>query len=55
MRYLVGLDIGGTKCAVTLGAENAGEIEILLDLESERSIRLAQLLPDFWGKARYLG
>lgn len=29
MRYLVGLDIGGTKCAVTLGAENAGEIEIL--------------------------
>ena len=29
MRYLIGLDIGGTKCAVTLGAENAGEIEIL--------------------------
>ena len=29
MRYLVGLDIGGTKCAVTLGAEKDGEIEIL--------------------------
>jgi glucokinase len=29
MRYLVGLDIGGTKCAVTLGAESNSEIDIL--------------------------
>ncbi len=29
MRYLVGLDIGGTKCAVTLGVEENEDIHIL--------------------------
>ncbi|MDO4292518.1 MAG: ROK family protein [Eubacteriales bacterium] len=28
MRYLAGIDIGGTKCAVTLGKEDAGSIQI---------------------------
>lgn len=29
MKYLAGIDIGGTKCAVTLGREEQGKIEIL--------------------------
>ena len=28
-RYLIGFDVGGTKCAVVLGRENEGGIEIL--------------------------
>jgi hypothetical protein len=34
---------------------DAGESEILLELESEKTVRLDALLPDFWGKARYKG
>ena len=29
MRYLAGIDIGGTKCAVTIGKENGKDMEIL--------------------------
>lgn len=35
-----------------LDREN-GEIEILLDLKTEQSIRLKELIPDWWGAERF--
>ncbi len=33
--------------------KDSGEIEILLDLETERTIRLKELVPDWWGRERF--
>lgn len=33
--------------------KNSGDIEILTDLESETSVRLAELTPDWWGAAQF--
>ena len=33
--------------------EYSGEIEILLDLDTEKTIRLKELLPDWWGTHRF--
>ena len=33
--------------------KDSGEIEILLDLESKKTIRLKELIPDWWGKSRF--
>lgn len=35
--------------------KDSGEIEILLDLESEKSVRLKELVPDWWGAERFKG
>ena len=32
---------------------DSGEIEILLDLETEKTVKLKDLVPDWWGKDRY--
>ena len=32
--------------------KNSGDIEILLDLESEKTVRLTALVPDWWGCGR---
>lgn len=32
---------------------DSGDIEILLDLETEKTIRLKELLPDWWGRERF--
>ena len=32
---------------------DSGEIEILLDLETERAVRLKELIPDWWGADRF--
>ena len=32
---------------------NSGEIEILLDLETEKTVRLKDLIPDWWGADRF--
>ncbi len=34
---------------------DSGDIEILVDLESRRTVRLSELYPDFWGKMRFSG
>ena len=34
---------------------DSGEIEILLDLETEKVIQLKDLVPDWWGTARFEG
>lgn len=33
--------------------KDSGDIEILLDLETEKTIRLKELLPDWWGGERF--
>lgn len=33
--------------------ENSGEIEILVDLETEKSLLLRELMPDWWGSERF--
>lgn len=33
--------------------KGSGDIEILLDLETEKTIRLKELLPDWWGRDRF--
>ena len=34
--------------------ENSGDIEILLDLESKKTITLKELIPDWWGTQRFI-
>lgn len=33
--------------------KNSGEIEILLDLETKKTVRLKELIPDWWGTDRF--
>ena len=33
--------------------KDSGEIEILLDLDTERTVRLKELIPDWWGTERF--
>ncbi len=32
---------------------DSGEVEILVDFETEKTIRLGELLPDWWGRERF--
>ena len=34
--------------------KNSSEIEILLDLESEKTVKLKELIPDWWGTNRFV-
>lgn len=34
--------------------KNSGEIEILLDLETRKTVRLKDLIPDWWGTHKFL-
>ncbi len=38
MKYLAGIDIGGTKCAVTIGWEKDGAITILDKQKDRKSV-----------------
>ena len=33
--------------------KDSGDIEILLDLETEKTVKLKDLVPDWWGKERF--
>lgn len=33
--------------------KNSGNIEILMDLDSRKTVTLSQLMPDWWGAARF--
>ena len=33
--------------------KDSGEIEILLDLESKKTVKLKQLIPNWWGEERF--
>lgn len=32
---------------------NSGDIEILLDMDTRKTVRLGELIPDWWGKSRF--
>ena len=34
---------------------DSGDIEILLDLETQKTVRLKELIPNWWGKERFAG
>lgn len=48
-----GLPCGSCQELLMQLDQNSGEIEILLDLESGESVRLKELMPDWWGLARW--
>ena len=33
--------------------KNSGEIEILIDLETRKTVKLKELIPDWWGASRF--
>ncbi len=33
--------------------KNSGDIEILTDIESEKTVKLSELVPDWWGRERF--
>lgn len=35
--------------------KNSGDIEILLELETEKTVKLKDLIPDWWGHSRFEG
>jgi cytidine deaminase len=49
----VGLPCGACREMMMQLDENSGDIEILLDPESEKTVFLKELMPDWWGKARF--
>ncbi|MBP1542986.1 MAG: cytidine deaminase [Oscillospiraceae bacterium] len=34
--------------------KNSGDIEILMDMDSRRTVRLSELVPDWWGADRFM-
>ena len=49
----VGSPCGACREYMMQLSRDSGEIEILLDLEAEKTVRLKELLPDWWGTARF--
>ncbi len=33
--------------------KNSGSIEVLVDLSTEKTVRLSELCPDWWGSERF--
>ena len=51
----VGSPCGACRESMMQLDKNSGEIEVLLDLESKKTIRLKELIPNWWGRDRYCG
>ena len=49
----VGSPCGACREYMMQLSRDSGEIEILLDLETEKTVRLKELLPDWWGTSRF--
>lgn len=49
----VGSPCGACRELMMQLSPDSGEIEILLDLEEEKTVRLKELMPDWWGMERY--
>ena len=49
----VGPPCGACRESMMQLDKDSGEIEILLDLEQRKTVRLKELLPDWWGKERF--
>lgn len=50
---MVGSPCGACREFMMQLDKDSGDIEILLDLETEKTIRLKELLPDWWGGERF--
>lgn len=51
----VGSPCGACREYMMQLAADSGEIEILVDYESRKTVRLGELIPDWWGRARMEG
>lgn len=49
----VGLPCGACRESMMQLDKNSGEIEILTDYEKKTTVRLDELVPDWWGKDRF--
>ncbi len=49
----VGLPCGACRELMMQLSKGSGDIEILLDMKSEKTVRLKELMPDWWGKSRF--
>ena len=49
----VGAPCGSCRELMMQLDENSGDIEILLDLETKKTVRLRELMPDWWGTERF--
>jgi cytidine deaminase len=49
----VGSPCGACREYMMQLGKDSGEIEILLDLETKKTVRLKELIPDWWGKDRF--
>lgn len=49
----VGSPCGACREYMMQLSQNSGEIEVLLDLETEKTVRLKELIPDWWGTDRF--
>ena len=49
----VGSPCGACRELMMQLGPDSGEIEILLDLDSEKTVRLKELAPDWWGAERF--
>lgn len=48
----VGLPCGACRELMMQLDKNSGDIEILVDLETEKSVKLKEITPYWWGKSR---
>lgn len=51
----VGSPCGACREYMMQLAADSGEIEILVDYESRKTVRLGELIPDWWGRERMEG
>ena len=49
----VGSPCGACREYMMQLAKDSGDIEILLDLENEKTVKLKELIPDWWGTDRF--
>ena len=49
----VGSPCGACREYMMQLSRDSAEIEILLDLETEKTVRLKELVPDWWGTSRF--
>lgn len=49
----VGLPCGACREYLMQLSKDSGEIEILVEYETRKTVRLKELIPDWWGTSRY--
>lgn len=49
----VGSPCGACREYMMQLSKNSGEIEVLVDYELRKTVRLSELIPDWWGKNRF--